>query len=314
MSASAATPVARRGPGRPPSKPAPAPLVKKGIVEGPEDSSCSLEFSYDNPGIFKTIFTYFKGTKATEIHMRCDPEKITFFARDHTKKSRIVAVVRGCEVNWYYCARPMWIGINGREFEDLFAAIDKSFRTISFSCKHEEPDKIVILYKDYDLGKDCMYNMSVSQYEPDAHLYAAEIAELDKDPAKLEATFPLEFTLTLKQFKKTIDDVKKYSDTMTIIKLGGKNHSDEEYPLQIVYDRAGNSYRETYREPGKIHLRSTVQANLIFRSTISIANIGTIASSLDSDVRILCREHSDMLFLSMLSDKAVTIYTQTETI
>ena len=84
-----------RGPGRPPSKPPAPPLEKKGIVDSPKDSNHRLEFVYGDPTVFKLLCTYFKNIKAREIHLRCSPSGLTFFARDHSKTSRNVAAVAG---------------------------------------------------------------------------------------------------------------------------------------------------------------------------------------------------------------------------
>ena len=84
---------ARRGPGRPPSKPAPPALEQRGIVLAPLDANNRLEFVYNDPSVFKSLFTYFKNIKARDIHLRCNPAGLTFFARDHSKTSRVVAHV-----------------------------------------------------------------------------------------------------------------------------------------------------------------------------------------------------------------------------
>src|SRR3989344_3449699 len=102
----------KRGPGRPPSKAPPPPLDRKGIVDSPKDPNNRLEFVYSDPMVFKSLFTYFKNIKARELHLRCTPKGLTFFARDHLKISRIVAHVAGEHVNWHYCESEYWLGIN----------------------------------------------------------------------------------------------------------------------------------------------------------------------------------------------------------
>ena len=121
----------KRGPGRPPKKNPPPPLRKDGIVERPMDANNRLEFVYEDPTMLKSLFAYFKNLKAREIHLRCSPTGLTFFTRDHTKTSRVVAVVAGEHVNWHYCEGTFWLAINRENVEKLFASIDKTLYKIT---------------------------------------------------------------------------------------------------------------------------------------------------------------------------------------
>lgn len=293
----------RRGPGRPPSKAPAPPLDRKGIVDSPKDSNNRLEFVYSDPTVFKALFTYFKNIKARDIHLRCSPAGLTFFARDHSKTSRVVAVVAGEHVNWHYCEGEYWLGINREHVEKMFASIDKTFFKITIVQTQDDPNSLTFIFKDAEIDKECNYKVTLSAYAPDNDLYDAEKTLTTEG---LLANFPIEFTLTAKQFKKSISDASNYSDTVTYEKLGT-------HPLQLTYNKSNMMYIEVYRTADKVCLRSSVADTSTFRCMVKLSNVKSLASSMvTDDVRILCREEGDILFRSAIDAKALVVSTMTK--
>lgn len=293
--------IKRRGPGRPPSKPPAPSLDKKGIVSSPKDPNNRLEFVYSDPSIFKSLFVYFKNIKAREIHLRCNSEGLTFFARDHSKTSRIFATIPGEHVNWYYCEGTFWLGINRDNIEKIFASIDKTFFKIAIIQSNDDINSINIIFKDSEIEKECNYKITLSSYSEDEELYDAENV-LKNDE------FLIEFTLTAKQFKKTINDASNYSEIITFEKI-----SDN--PLQLTYAKSNIIYNEVYKSNDKIMLKSRVTSNSTFRATIKINHIKSLASSMVTDeIRILCRSDEDILFRSIIDTNSLIVNTLTRLI
>jgi intracellular sulfur oxidation DsrE/DsrF family protein len=289
-------PAKKRGPGRPPKKRPAPPLRKVGIVDNPTDAQDRLEFVYDDPTMLKSLFTYFKHLKAVDVHLRCTPAGITFFTRDMAQTCRVVAELPGASMNHFYCDDTFWLGLNREKVERIFSSVDKSFYKITILHRHDDPDGLVIIFKDADIDKECYYRVSVSTLDRDEELVAAEHAT-DAEALK---DFPIEFRLTSKQFKKSVTDAGHYSDTLTFEKLGG-------HPLQLTYTRVGIVYNEVYRTPEKISLRSEVADGALFRCTIPIANLKPLASAMVTDtVRIYCREGADILFRSEIDALVIT--------
>ena len=298
----AATAAKRRGPGRPPSKPPAPPLEKRGVVDSPKDPGNRLEFVYGDPTVFKALFTYFKNIKAREIHLRCSPRGLTFYARDHSKTSRVVAAVAGEHVNWHYCEDEFWLSVNRENVEKLFASIDKTFYKITIIQTQEDPNSLIFVFKDAEIDKECNYKVTLSAYARDPDLYEAEAA---LTPEALHTNFPIEFGLTAKQFKKSVGDASNYSDSITFEKIGA-------HPLQLTYAKSNMIYNEVYRSPEKIKLRSEIADDVTFRCTVKIANVKSLAASMvTDDVRVLCREGGDILFRSALDAKALVVSTLT---
>jgi hypothetical protein len=293
----------KKGPGRPSIR-QPPPLIEKfGIVDEPKDPNNRIEFAYSDPLVFKSLFTYFKNIKAREIHLHCSKTGLTFYTRDHSKTSRVVAEVAGSHINWYYCNDDYWLGINRDAIEKIFSSIDKTFYKITIIQTYDDIDSLTFIFKDAYIDKECHYKISLSYYPPDAELY--EIKEIIT-PESLLTNFPIEFTLTAKQFKKSIGDASNFSDNITFEKLG-------DHPLQLTYSKCNLIYHEIYRSPKKINLRSSISSNETFRTTIKLLNIKSLAASMvTDDIRILCREEADILFRSALDEKALVVSTITK--
>lgn len=292
----------KRRPGRPPTKPPAPPIEQNGIINTPSNENNRLEFVYSEPNVFKSLFTYFKNIRAREIHMRCTKKGITFFTRDHSKTSRIVADINGAYVNRYYCEEEFITGINREQVEKIFASIDKTFFKIVILQSKDDTGSLTIMFKDIDADKECIYKISLASYQPDEDLYDAEIS---LNPENFDHLYPVSFTLTAKLFKKTVNDTSGYSETITFEKIG--NH-----PLQIVYNKSSITYVEVYISQDRIKLKSSIHDNEIFRSTIKLSNIKSLASSMvTDDVRIMCSENSDMLFRSDMDSKALVVSTLT---
>jgi len=296
-------PAERRGPGRPSTKQPPPPLEKKGIVQQPLDANNRLEFVYEEPTIFKQLFTYFKNIKARDIHLRCARDGLTFFTRDHARTSRVVAAISGHYVNWHYAEGEFRLGISRENVDNMFKAIDKSFFKITIMQTHDDKESLTFVFKDGDIDKDCIYKIPLSAFEYDEELFDAD---KEIDARALSGLFPVSFALTAKQFKKSINDASAYSDSITYEKIGLQ-------PLQMTYTTPEAVYNEVYRSDDKIQLKSSVPSGRTFRVTITTTNIKSLASSMvTNDVRICCREGADMLFRSAIDERALVVSTLTK--
>lgn len=287
--------IKKRGPGRPPNKPLLPSIDKNGIVTSPKNSNHRLELIHNDPNIFKSLFNYFKNIKAREIHLRCDNNGLTFFTKDHSKTLRIIANIFGKNVNWYYCNSTFWLGINKENIEKIFSSIDKTFFSIILLQSYDDINCLNIILKDIELDKECNYNIVLSSYIDDNELYEAEnIINTDE--------FLLEFILSSKQFKKTVNDAINFSETITFEKIGNN-------PLQLSYIKSNISYYEIYKSNDKIMLKSKISDHNTFRAIIKLNNIKSLANSMiTDDIKILYNfEH--MLFQSIIDSNVLTVNT-----
>jgi hypothetical protein len=289
----------KRGPGRPPKKAPAPPLRKDGIVDAPTDAQNRLEFVYGDPTMLKSLFAYFKNLRAVDVHIRCNPLGLTFFTRDNAKTCRVVAEVPGRNMNHFFCDGTFWLGLNREHTERIFSSIDRSLCKITIVHRYDDPDSLVIVFKDAALDKECRYQVTVSTLERDDELFAAEALAAPE----VIAQAPIEFQLTSKQFKKSVTDAGHHSETLTFEKLG-------ELPLQLTYSHVGISYNEVYHSPDRIGLRSAVPKNTPFYCTVSVANIRSLANAMVTDnVHIFCREDGDLLLRSEIDALVLSTFT-----
>jgi len=298
--AAAAAAAKRRGPGRPPSKPPAPQLVMHGIVDSPEDANNRLEVVIGTPGIIKELFTYFKNIKARDIHIKCEPTSMTLYTRDHSRTSRVIATIAGENTHWFYCEYEFWLQLNRETVEKMFSTVDKTFYKITILQSHDAINSIDFVLKDSEVEKECHHRFDLSEHTTDVDLYDAEKI---LSPSVLASEFPIIFTLSAKQFKKTTTDICAFSENAQIEKIG-------EEPLQFTYDKTGHAYHEVYRSDEKIKLESTVAKGDTFRVSVKMSNLKSLAHSMVAqDVRIYCREDGDILFRSALDDRALVVST-----
>ena len=275
---------ARRRPGRPPKRQPPPPLEKKGVVDTPADPAHRMELVYENPALFKSLFSYFKNLKAIEVHILCEPAGITFFTRDAAQACLVVAEIPGEAMNHYYCAARTEIGLQRENVERVFSCIDSSFFKVTLVLRDDDPDTLQVIFKDSEIEKECIYLVALSTLESDGQLFAARERA---SPAALREA-PVEFCLAAKKFKKTVADAISLHDTLTIQKGGG-----DEYPLCFLYNKVTVNYQEVYRDGEKIDLRADVAPGTLFRCIVPLANVRSLATAMVTDsVRVFCFEDS----------------------
>jgi hypothetical protein len=294
----------KRRPGRPSSK-QPAPTLNmNGVVNEPDNPNNLIEFVLQEPSIFKTLFTYFKNLKSKDIHIRFAKDNITFFTRDYTLLSRVVAKIDCRNVNWYYCRKTIWVGLNRDKAEKIFTNIDKSLFKITIVYMEDKPEYLLFIFKDNELSKEMCYRTNISLLLPDEELFCVENeipSEQEDDNSDL---YPVQFTLSSKQFKKSISDASSYSDTIDIIKTIDK-------PLNLTYIASNIVYREKYMDPEKIKLISNLKENETFQRTVRLQNIKGLSSSIVTDtVSIMCSKKEDLLLKSIIDErKTMIVYT-----
>jgi hypothetical protein len=297
----------KRGPGRPPNKPTPPTLVMKGIVDNPSQAENRFEFVTGNPDMFKRLFTYFKTLKAQDIYIRFTKTDMTFFARDHSKSSRIIANIAGKYTNWFYSEDKFWLGLSRDRVDKMFASIDKSFFKLTITVRHDDPDSILFILKDADVEKEGNFKFPVSALDPDPELTDAEKEIIPEKLSGAKNEFPIQFTLTAKQFKKEVTDASNYSETISFEKLG------DDYPLQLTYvNQQKVTYNGVYRNSTKIALHSSIPEGATFRCAVKLANVKSLAASMVTDsMRIYARETGDILFRSAIEDNILIVSTLT---
>jgi hypothetical protein len=226
-----------------------------------------------------------------------------FFTKDHGEKSKIIATIDGAKTNWYYCKSECYIDLRRDLVDNLFSSIDKSFYKCTIIYSSSDPEQLQFIFKDPTIDKDCSYFVSIAVPPPDN----AELLEIESliDPAYVETNFPVQFTLPAKLFKKTLTDMCKEVNIITINKVG-------EAPIQLTFEKAGMEFIETYNSPDKIKLHSIIKNGSVFQISLQIENIKYLAGAMVADeIRICCRNDGDLLFRAYEENNIMTVNTFT---
>jgi hypothetical protein len=292
----------KRGPGRPSRKPTSPAIAKFGIVNEPEDEENDMELVYDSPQAFKALFTYLKSLKTRTVILSFDPDGIVIYAKDHSEKSITVAYINGNKMNWFYCGDVFCLEFNRDLVDRMFTNVDKTFYKVSVLRNRSDTSALTFMFRDAEIGKDCVYRIPVDVCAqiPEQYVIAEEVV---MQPDK----FPLEFTLTVKQFEKTIADTISQSPVITIMK-------SDQCPLEITYTKQRTVYREVYEDDSKIEVVCRLDPGYHFQTHIKLVNIKPLVASMVTEkVRICCGDDGQLLFRLVVRDEAIVVNSLTAT-
>lgn len=291
----------KRGPGRPSRKPEIPPVERRGVVYEAENEDNEMEWVYDSPPAFKALFTYLKSLKAKKILMAFNTDGVVIYAKDHSESSTTVVKIDGEKMNLYYCADVMYIEFSRDLVDKMFMNADKTFHKISITKSETDPDALSFVFEDMILDKESCYRIEVAVCDqiPEEFTMVEEITESPDH-------FPLEFTLTVKQFEKTITDTITQSPEIDIIKVDGD-------PLELYFSKAGVTYREVYKDNDKIELTCRLEPGYSFKSQIRLMNIKSLVGSMVTDkVRICCGDDGRLMFRLVIKEEAIIVNSLTE--
>jgi hypothetical protein len=274
---------------------------KDGIVDEAENKTNRMELLYDNPMIFKSIFSYLKNMGTPTVYIKCYRDHMVMLATDNLTKCKIFIRIAGKDMNRYFCNKDsFYIRLKRDNLENIFSNIDKSFDTISMEIP-ENKSILIISFRDFEINKKTEYSVVSSDTIDDEHdkeLFASE-ARL----AIPENTYTVRWTLPIKKFKKMINDVSANSDIATISK-------SYDAPLEINYSKDNTiNYKDRYLSVDKINLEHNIKPGDVFTYTINIKHIRFLAFAKTSDyIKILCKEDEDFLFISNIGDVKINTY------
>lgn len=292
--------------GRPSTKPKPPPLERQGVVARPDIEDDRLECVSDKPEFFKNLFSYLTKLSAEEVYVRCTPAGLSFLTRDMGKKSRVCAQIAGDEMVLYYFQGAGTFLVNLNSVKKVFSAIDRAYSKITFRMSHADPNQLIIVLKDFVLSRERVYEIAIDS-DPADDYGLFEIEETVSRPT-FRDSYPVQFDLDTKTFKKIVTDADGLGNRISIEKYGPA----PEFPLQLktVNNEHTVTGRDVFREPEKIDLVAKLAATESFCCSIPIVNIKPVSTATAADrVQILARMNGDMMFHSELD--GFSLYTAT---
>ena len=297
------------GPGRPRKEGNEKKIEKIGIIDTPKSPDNIVEFIYDSPIIHKKIFSFLKSMNGNEIKIMFLKDKVQFISMDHLEKSYIKTTFDCKQSVSYYCSHEISVIITSKNIEKVIQKIDKNYNLIAFICKRDTyENKIIINFSNIELKIDETHEINIINYNNEESNYDRN----DKyDRKEIDyKSYPIQFKLPSKYFKKVINDISKFSNIFEIQRYNG-------IELQFPYETDGQIIvaRNTFNDPKTIDLKSTLKKGDIFSVSTYIDNIKALSTSLISEhVEIFVDKKNDMVYKLAVEDSAVEILVYTEII
>jgi len=290
----------KKGPGRPRKNVPSKKPERKGILLSPsnpddrESDRNALELLYENPIMFKKIFSLFKAYAVEEINMFFDKDRVFMYSINPSGEIKILVEIFCCRMNEYYLDKQHHIVLGTEQFYKIFQGLTKDFSKVfmvtSVGAKHQ---KFWTVFTDED-DEESIYSVDLGTPESNP------IGDINAI-LKMEHEYPISFELTFKYLKRKITEfgnipVKKINIEQTI------NPDTGAYRLYLKCEtqdhRIGNE--SPFRSLSKINLISTYEDSL-FTAPIFISNIRPLANTLISDkIKFSVDEQKDLIFTADL--------------
>lgn len=212
----------KRGVGRPPIKPKPKPIEKKGIVDQPVVETSAIELKYDNVCDFKKISTNFTKLSTDGILMEFTPDGLALYGINHLGKTKIKVFIEGKDCIHYYCKEPVKMYIKRKGFDLSLNILDKAYASITFIIDSADIGKEIIILMENNFGFFDEAKIVGTGIFDGADQLSADVFEEKDEPA-------LNFLMNSKYLKKIIGNSKKFSKKLEFLKI-----SDED-PVEMTY-------------------------------------------------------------------------------
>jgi hypothetical protein len=288
----------KRGPGRPRKNVPRVKLDRLGIVQNPinkdepETKRHHYELLYENPLMFKKIFTLFKVYSVEHINMSFIKDRVFMYSITQDGKIKLCVEIFCERMNKYYCAEPIHVTLDTEYFHTIFQTVSKDYSKIIFVTTNEsQQSRMWIIFVD-DEGEESQYAIDLNPVKnnplPDI------LSVLNK-----EHEYPISFDLPFKSLKRKITEygnlkVEKINIEQTV--------TDGVRELYFSCETSNGRIKNTspLKNSSKMNLISTYDEQL-FVAPIYINSIKPLSSTLISDkVRLCIDNQRDMICTSCL--------------
>lgn len=293
-------PPKRRGPGRPPKNDKKKRLQRLGIVNEPSNADKTtdiylnaVELMYENPQLFKKLFSLFKVYNVELIHVCFDVDRLFMYAVDHTGDVTINIEILGAQMNRYYVESPINIDLDTSQFHKIFQVIGKDFTRIIFmSNRKNKNTRIGMLFMDED--------KNVSKYSIELNDVKEGKITLEQVREKFDnaRNYPVSFELDFKFLKNKISEMNNLSKKFILQQ--DMTRPDAPMCFKAISDDNKIDNISPISNRGKANFINTYKGNL-FIAPVFVNHIRPFANSTISDiVQIMADDKSDIVFKAKL--------------
>lgn len=290
-----------RRPGRPRKNPIKKSKPRNGISKTPSMENNYIEFIYDKPIILKKMAQFFKLMAVEKLQIIFQKDKITFWAKDHHMKNKILITINANKLNHYYCHSKTDIGLICKDLELILYKIDKTYTSVCIVSQKGYTQKNLLILLKNEIDIDERHQIEIIGSYPKLH--DESIFYYNK--------FCIKFNLPGKYFKKMITDIKSFSDVLSICQ------HEKGDPLKFEYVTRNKKIKSTniVNNKNTINFISNLKDDDSFRISFVVDYVKPISSSTLSDIITLyCNESQPLLFIIKADDETFEARILTEII
>jgi hypothetical protein len=290
--------IEKKRPGRPKKKIEKKEVVNDGIVNVPlnkhlEETEPNLvnvvEIVYTNPMMMRKIFHLFKIMSVENVTMQFNKTHTKLYGIDNLEKNEIYVKIFGDKMNRYYCEEPLEISFGPRNINKILQTLTKDHGQIILAITRQyKRSRILFILTNDEIEEDSINNIEIDNIEHYDWIIEKEL--------KKEKHYPIKFELPAKYFKKKISDIEPLTDILRIEKTGFS-------PLKWTYNfKDKKGFNETpFKNPWKINMRSTIDEEEIFSTSVCLEHIRPFSSSLIADeIHISADKEHNLIFTAYL--------------
>ena len=140
--------------------------LTKGLLEEPNHNDNIMELIYNDPKVFKKIFSMLKGYFVDNLLINFKKDHIFIITKDHTKKTIIKIVIDCNKTVEYYCKFDFEICIKREYLEKIFSTVDKNHSKIILFSKeisYQSNLEINLINEDVSIHDSYIVDLSVYQ-------------------------------------------------------------------------------------------------------------------------------------------------------
>lgn len=291
----------KKRPGRPRKTPLRKPRPRIGIIKEPKDPSNFVEFSYDKPMVFKKLWHYFKLMAVNRIQIIFRKNEMVIWGKDHHEKSSMRAVIHGAKVNQYYCSEELNLGLLCKNPKLIMSTIDKTYTTILWLSKvgYTQKDLRIILNNEIEIDESHKVEL-IGEYD-----------KMGDESAYDNTDYTIKFKLPGRYFKKTMSDIRTFSDQLIIRQDGPTD------PLLFGYVKQDKKIKSFHivQNNDNIDFVSKLKEDDTFRVSFKIDYVRPISDALLAEnVYIHAHENKPLMICASMDDGTVDITILTEII
>jgi hypothetical protein len=289
----------KRGPGRPRKNVPRVKLDRLGITSmpvnanAPEPNQHYYELMYENPMMFRKIFTLFKVYSVKDINMSFMEDRVFMYSITEDKKIKLCVEIFCERMNKYYCSEPLHVTLDTEYFYTIFQTVSKDYSKIVFVTTRESYNsRMWMIFVDEE-GEE-------SHYEIDINPAKENPLPAILDVLSYETEYPLSFELPFKYLKRKVVEygnlkVDKIKIEQTVDDVGTR---DLYLACETSNTRIKN--KSPLKNAAKMGLISAYDGPL-FSAPIYINSIKPLSSTLISDkIRICVDNQRDLICSSSL--------------